>query len=421
MRRTRLLQLASVATVVALGAAFAAPAGAGSGSSNADGTLVIGSLAPETGDLSAIVESLRTPVQIAVDEINAAGGVGDAQVTLVTGDDGTDPEVASQTVDRMITSDKADIIVGPASSGTALGILGKVKGKALLCSGSNTAAQLTKDGPSKSGGLYFRTAPPDELQGPALAELILSDGASNVAILTRNDSYGVGFGKSLAKALKQGGAKVAANVAYSIDEGANYDADVEKALAKDPDAVVVLGFNDDGAKVVQTLIESGAGPADLPVYTADGMQGSSFGETVDPANPGVVSGIKGTAPAAAPAGIESPFTATFTATGVDPIFSSYYYDCTILAALAAVKAKSDDAGDIAKAFAANIKGDEDCNTFATCKDLLEDGKTIHWRGASSNFDKWAKNQPKQGVYDVWSYDAAAEVVTEDSSSQIAIG
>lgn len=421
MRRTRLLQLVSVAAVVALGAAFAVPAGAGSGSPNADGTLVIGSLAPETGDLSAIVESLRTPVQIAVDEINDAGGVGDAQVTLVTGDDGTDPEVASQTVDRMITSDGVDAIMGAASSGTTLGILGKVKGKALLCSGSNTAAQLTKDGPSKTGGLYYRTAPPDELQGPALAELILSDGASNVAILTRNDSYGVGFGKSLSKALKQGGAKVAANVAYSIDEGANYDADVEKALAKDPDAVVVLGFNDDGAKVVQTLIENGAGPADLPVYTADGMQGSSFGETVDPANPGVVNGIKGTAPAAAPAGVESPFQDVFGATGVDPIFSAYYYDCTILTALAAVKAKSDDAADIAKAFSANLKGDEDCNTFSTCKDLLEDGKTIHWRGASSNFDKWAKNQPKQGVYDVWSYDAAAEVVTEDSSSQIAIG
>jgi branched-chain amino acid transport system substrate-binding protein len=420
MRRTRLLQLASVASVVAIGAAFAAPAGAGSGSPNADGTLVIGSLAPETGDLSAIVESLRTPVQIAIDEINAAGGVGDAEVTLVTGDDGTDPEVASQTVDRMLTSDNVDAIMGPASSGTALGILGKVKGKALLCSGSNTAAQLTKDGPSKTGGLYFRTAPPDELQGPALAELILSDGNSNVAILTRNDSYGVGFGKALAKALKQGGAKVAANVAYNA-EGTNFDSDVEKALAKDPDAVVVLGFNDDGAKVVQTLIENSAGPADLAVYTADGMQGSSFGETVDPANPGVVSGIKGTAPAASPAGVESPFQPVYAATGVDPIFSAYYYDCTILTALAAVAAESDDAADIAKAFQANLKGSEDCNTFATCKDLLLDGETIHWRGASSNFDKFPKNQPKQGVYDVWSYDAAAEVVTEPADSQIAIG
>ena len=420
MHRNRLLKLASVATVVCLGAASAAlPAGAQSGSGNKNGTLVIGSLAPETGDLSAIVDSLRVPVQIAVDEINAAGGVNDKQVTLVTGDDGTDPEVAGQTVDRMISSDGADVIIGPASSGTALGILGKVKGKALLCSGSNTAAQLDKDGPSKTGGLYFRTAPTDALQGPALAELLLSDGHSKVGILTRNDSYGVGFGKSTAKALKQGGAKVVTNVAYKAD-GDNFDADVQKVLDKKPDSVIVLGFNDDGAKIVQTMIEKGAGPGDVPIYTADGMQGSSFGETVDPANPGVVSGIKGTAPAAAPDGVESPFQDVFAATGTDPIFSSYYYDCTILTALAAVKAKSDDPAKIKAAFKANLKG-RACNTFAACKALLEKGKSIHWQGASGNFDKFSDHEPLQGVYDVYGFTATGDETDPSPTDQIKIG
>lgn len=423
MRRTRLLQLASVATVTCLAAVFAAaPAGAGGGGggSNADGKLVIAHLGPETGDLSGIIESLRVPVQIAIDEINAAGGVLDSEVTLVTGDDGTDPEVASQTLDRLLTSDKADAIMGPASSGTALGILDKVRNKALVCSGSNTAEQLTKDGPKKTGGLYFRTAPPDKLQGPALAEAVLSDGHSNVAIMTRNDAYGVGFGKSIAKALRQGGATVAANVAYRAD-GDNFDADVEEALENDPDAIIVIGFLDDGAKVIQTLIEEGKSPADFPIYTADGMQSSSFGEAVDPQNPSVVAGMGGTAPAAAPAGVESPFHDVFAATGVDPIFSAYYYDCTILTALAAVKAGSDDPKAMAKAFTQNLKGENDCNTFATCKDLLLDGETIHWRGASSSFDKFGKNQPNQGVYDRWVYDPDASVNTGDPSQQIAIG
>ena len=418
MRRNRLIKLASVVTVACLGAALSVlPAGA-----QGAGGLVNGSLAPETGDLSAIVESLRTPVSIAVDEINAAGGVGGEDVTFVTGDDGTDPEVAAQSLDTLVTSDGANVIIGPASSGTALGILDKIKtDDVLVCSGSNTAADLTKDGPKKSGGRYFRTAPPDGLQGPALAELILSDGNSNVGILVRNDSYGVGFGKSLAKALKQGGAKVVANVAYNPEADSGYEADVQKVADKSPDAVAVLGFNDDGAKIVQTMIAQGVGPADIAVYTADGMQGSKFGATVDPANPGVVAGIKGTAPAAAPAGIESPFQDVFSATGVDPIFSSYQYDCTILAALAAVKAESTSAKAMAKVFAKNTKGSNECDTFATCKDLLEDGKGIRFSGASSTFENFGKNEPKSGVYDVWSYDAAAEVVTEDESSQITIG
>ena len=195
MLRSRLLQLASVVTVAAVSAAYAAPAGAQADRGNKDGQLVIGSLAPETGDLSAILDSLRLPVGIAVDEINAAGGVNGQPVKEVTGDDGTDPQVASQTLDRLLTSDKVDAIMGPASSSTALGIIDKIKTNAVLtCSGSTTSADLSKP---KAGGYFFRTAPPDRLQGPALAELVLSDGHSKVGILTRNDSYGVGFGKAL--------------------------------------------------------------------------------------------------------------------------------------------------------------------------------------------------------------------------------
>lgn len=416
MRRNRLIKLASALTVACLGAALSvAPAGAQGGG------LVIGALNPETGDLAAIVDSLRTPITIAADEINAAGGVNGEDVTVVTGDDGTDPEVAAQSLDTLVTSEGANVVIGPASSGTALGVLDKVKtDDVLVCSGSNTSAQLTKDGPKKSGGRYFRTAPPDGLQGPALSELILSDGNSSVGILVRNDSYGVGFGKALSKALKKGGADVVANVAYD-PEGANFDADVQKVADESPDAVVIIGFNDDGAKIVQTMIAKGLGPDAVAIYTADGMQSSSFGETVDPANPGVIAGIKGTAPAAAPGGVEHPFQEVFAATGIDTIFSAHYYDCTILAALASEASDSTSAKKMAAAWPELLKGDNDCNTFADCKTLLEDGESIHYRGASSNFDKYGKSEPKEGVYDVWSYDSAAEVVTEDASSQIVIG
>lgn len=422
MRRSRLMQLASAVTVAALGAAFAAPAGAQADRGNKDGTLVIAHLGPETGDLSAIIDSLRIPVSIAVDEINAAGGVNDTPVTFVTGDDGTDPEVASQTLDRLLTSDKADVIIGPASSSTALGIIDKIgSGAALTCSGSTTGADLSSKKILKTGkGYYRRTAPPDRLQGPALAELVLSDGHSSVGLLVRNDSYGVGFGKSLEKALKQGGAKIVDNVAYSVDEGASYDSDVQKIADESPDAVIVIGFSDDGAKVIQSMIAQGIGPADVAVFTADGMQSGTFAEKVDPADPTKVEGIKGTAPAASPAGVESPFQAVFAATGTDSIFSSYYYDCTILAALAAEKAETDDPAKLRSAFNANLKGDTDCSTFAECKEALDAGDTIHWRGASSAFDKFGKTEPNEGVYQPWSYVAGAPT-DDDPSTQIKIG
>jgi len=426
MGNARALKLVTLFALISLltvygGTAGGSPTGKPPDRGNVNGTLEVGQLAPQTGQLSNILQSLVTPVQMAVDEINAAGGVLGNPVTYTQADDGTDPTVASQSLDRLLNSDKVDAIMGPASSGTMLGILDKVRSAGVLtCSGSTTSPALTK---AKSGGYFIRTAPPDTLQGQALAELVIKDGHSKVGVLVRNDAYGVGFGKALDKALKQGGAKVVANVAYDAD-ATNFDADVQKVADKKPDAIIVIGFNDDGAKIVTTMIGKNLGPSQIPIYTADGMQSSKFGTTVDASNPAVVAGIKGTAPAAQPAGVQSPFLERFAATGVDPIFSSYYYDCAMLTALAAEKAKSDDAAKMRKAFAANVKGKERCNTYADCKALLDQGKSIRFQGASQvfrNLNKFGTFEPSAGVYEVWSYDSAASVKTEPADSQIRIG
>jgi ABC-type branched-subunit amino acid transport system substrate-binding protein len=426
MRPRRLLTAVSIATLCCLGAAAGPAAAQAPGPTGAQGKpvdpkaqLVIARLAPETGDLAPLLDALRTPVKLAVDEINAAGGVNGQPVTLVTGDDGTDTATVARTVETLLGTDGARIIIGPAASPTAAAILGDIKGKALMCSGSNSAAALDQDGPEQSGGLYFRTAPPDSLQGPALAELLLADGRTKVAVLAREDSWLSDVGKSLTDELEQGGAKVVAQRAFAAD-GGNAESVVAKVLAKKPDSVVVLGQQDDGAKVLQALIAAGAGPAVLPIYTSNGMQSTTFAASVDPANPGAVAGIRGTAPATAPAGLRSPFQAAFASTNIEPVFSAHTYDCTILAALAAVKAKSTDPAKVAKAFTANLRGNQDCDTFASCQALLAAGKSIHWRGASSRFDAFGKFQPDEGVYDVWGYDANGAVVTEPPSSQITI-
>ena len=226
-----------------------------------------------------------------------------------------------------------------------------------------------------------------------------------MAIIARNDDYGKGFSESLEAGLKESGVEVTTVVLYNPDSPSGYSADVQKVIDSSPQAVAVIGFNEDGAKILNEMIGQGAGPSDIPIYTADGMKSSAFGETVDPEDPSKVAGIKGTAPAAAPSGIDHPFTAKFAETGIDTIFSSYYYDCTNLMALAAEAAGSDAGPDIEAAFAGNLEGDNDCQTFAECKEFLDAGETIHYRGASSAFDTWDVMEPGEGVYDVWEYDA----------------
>jgi branched-chain amino acid transport system substrate-binding protein len=391
--------------------------GSASDRGNIDGKLELGGLMPQSGDLSAIYKSLAVPTQMAVDEINKAGGVNGQPVTLKIEDDGTKADTASAALDTLLNSDKVDAIVGPASSSTALGILGKIKTNGVVdCSGSTTSAELST---ADDGGYFFRTAPSDNLQGPALAQVVLGDGKKNIAILTRNDSYGTGFGKALASAITNGGAKVAINAVYDPN-ATDFKADVSKVKAANPDSVIVIGFNDDGGKVIKEMIAQGNGPDKIQIYTADGMQGSSFYKGIDASNPAVVKGIKGTAPAAEPSGVQSPFIAAFKAKHVDPIFSSYYYDCTILIALAADAAGSDDPAKIKDKMVDVSTGGTACNTYAGCLALLKAGKDINYQGASGPVDLTSIGEPSNGVYDVWAYDSAGKPQNISGVPQIKI-
>ncbi len=385
-----------------------------------NGSLELGQLAPLTGQLSNIAQSLTVPVTMAVDEINAAGGVLGKPVTYAVLDDGTDPDTASESLEGLLEDAKVDAIVGPTSSGTMLAILEEVRNRGVLvCSGSNTSAELST---ADSNGYYFRTAPSDRLQGPALADLVLKDKHKKVGILARKDSYGIGLEKSVKQRLQKGGAKVVADVQYDPD-AQSFDGVVEKVAAKKPDAVIVLGFDNDGSDVVRTMISKGIGPQQVAVYGADGLRTNGFATLVDPNNPGAVAGIKGTSPTTAPPGVQSPFLDAFATTNIEPIFSAYNYDCAILTALAAEKAKSDDPGKMKDAFAANTRGKEKCTTFADCKKLLDDGKTINYEGASAAFphmNKFGKFEPNAGVYETWSFDDAGRDNTEPGA-QIRIG
>jgi branched-chain amino acid transport system substrate-binding protein len=426
MGRSRIAKLVSAVAVAGLtAAALAAGTGAaGAGEEergNVNGSLELGQLASQSGELSSIVQSLTVPVTMAVDEINAAGGVLGKPVTYTVADDADDPEVASESLEGLLEDSKVDAIMGPTSSGVTLNLLDEVSRRGvLMCSGSNTSADLST---SDSGGYYFRTTPSDRLQGPALAELVLKDGRKKVGILARRDTYGVGLAESVTKALEKGKAKVVADVSYDPD-ATNFDKGVQKVVDKKPDAVIVLGFESDGADIVRTLTAKGLSPQQFPVYSADGMRTNAFPTLLDPNDPAAAAGIKGTSPATQPAGVQSPFLDAFNATGIDPTYSSFYYDCTVLTALAAEKAKSDDPAKMKDVFASNTRGKEECKTFADCKQLLDQRKTIHYEGASAAFphmNKFGKFEPNAGVYEVWQFDQNGRDVTEPPATQIRIG
>ncbi|MGH2685107.1 MAG: ABC transporter substrate-binding protein, partial [Actinomycetota bacterium] len=115
----------------------------GEGQNTGDGKLVIGTLLPETGSLAFLGPPEFAGVDLAVEEINAAGGVLGEDVTVIDGDSGdTTTDIANQTVDRLLQQN-VDAIVGAASSGVTLTVIDKIVGAGVIqFSPANTAKSL---------------------------------------------------------------------------------------------------------------------------------------------------------------------------------------------------------------------------------------------------------------------------------------
>ncbi len=247
------------------------------GSRAGDGVLRIGTLLPETGSLAFLGPPMIGGVDLAIEDVNAAGGFMGADVELSPGDSGdTSTDTANATVDRQL-SEGVDAIVGAASSAVTLTVIDKVVNAGVaLFSPANTSAALS---PYPDKGLYFRDAPPDALQGEVLAGLIAEDGNSTLGLLVLNDPYGTGLADAIVENFEASGGEVVERVEYD-PQASTFDAEVGQVQDADPDAIALVTF-EEGSRILATMVEGGVGPRDVAVYGVDGNMGNALGEDYD--------------------------------------------------------------------------------------------------------------------------------------------
>ena len=358
----------------------------------------IGTVLPQTGQLASIIEALENSIKMGADEINA---ISPGLVSVDYGDSGTDPNIASATVDKYLTGEYSGII-GAAASGVTLSIVDKVQSSQVaMCSGSNTAAALSS---SDYDPYYSRTAPSDNLQAPALSDVVAADAPTAVAVLWRNDEYGVGFGELVAQEL---GDVVVLAQAYDPKAG-SFATEAQAVVASGADALVMITFEEGG----QLLLDLNGAGFDGQIYVADGFKDTVGSDQVG-GNVALLDGIKGTAPSAAPANGEATFPARFDAAfpGTPTIFSAQDYDCLMVTVLAAQAAQSADPAVFVKEIGNVTKGGEKCTLFVDCFNLLKEGKDIDYDGASGPLEFGSSNEPGIGTYDVFQYDATGVATT----------
>lgn len=381
--------------------------GAGGGGAASTAAMKFGYVLPETGSLAYLGPPQIEAMKYAISLINKDGGVLGKEIpAVVGGDEADDQAIANQSADRVL-ADQVNVIIGAAASGMSLAIIDKVTGAGVAqCSGSNTAPTFTD---YKDNGLYFRTAPSDALQGPILADQIIADGHSKVAITARADDYGKGLADATAKALTSAGATVVLNETYD-PKATDFNATVQNIVAKKPDAVVIVAF-EEGKQIIQGLIESGLTPQKIGMYGADGLRNEDLAKLVSPNDPSKLAGFKGTAPASADNPNFTKELQAFAPSLKAMQFAPQVYDCVNIMALAAEQAKSVKANDFKKFVNGITKDGEKCTTFADCKKLVDAGKDIDYDGASGTLDFTDAGEPGTATIEVYEFDKTGKLTT----------
>ncbi len=364
----------------------AAPAG--------DGVLTIGSLLPQTGDLAFLGPPEFAGVDLAIQDINAAGGVLGKDVVNIKADsgDGT-PDIASGEVDKLMSND-VDTIIGAAASGVSVSVIDKITSAGVVqFSPANTAAGFDT---YEDNGLYFRTAPSDRLQGQVLADLAAADGFTNIAVMARQDFYGEGLAEQVKTTFEEKGGTVSEYLLYSAD-AENFTAEVNKIAAAKPEALVLVSF-EEATKIIPQLIAKGVGPQDIQIYFVDGNTADYSAEKFD------LTGVKGTIPV--PAELDPSFNEKLKT--IDPKLKDFSYgpqsyDATVITALAAIAADSDNGEAIGAQIVDVTREGTQCSSFEECAKLLADGEDIDYEGASGPTDMNDTGSPSSGTIGVQLY------------------
>ncbi|MFD1535878.1 ABC transporter substrate-binding protein [Nonomuraea guangzhouensis] len=364
-----------------------------------DGVLTVGTLLPRTGLLSFIGPSISSGAKLAVEDVNAAGGILGKPVRLLETDSGdVEPDIGVTGAEELIDK-KADLIVGPASNTLSLDIMDKVADAgAAMISPAATSDRLTM---ANDQGMFFRTAAADTLEGTLLGQLAAEDGNRSAMIITLEDSYDSyvqEVADSAEQALATRGVALLDRLEYppATERFAGYASQISKDR---PEALIMIGF-DETISLVRALHKRGLTAQNQHWYLVD----ANLLDYSDEVPAKVMAGAKGLLAGADATG---EFAARMEAADPKHHDTSYgveSYDAVVLGALAAESAQSDRGQSIAAHLADVSSGGRRCVSYRDCAALVRAGVDIDYDGLSGRIEFDSNGDVREGKFGIYQYD-----------------
>lgn len=235
--------------------------------------IVIGHFGSMSGSEATFGQSTDNGIKLAIEEINAKGGIRGKKVRLITYDDKGDARETGTVVTRLVTSDKVTAVLGEVASKLSLAAAPICQDNGVpMISPSSTNPKVTK-----TGDMIFRVCFIDPFQGSVCAKFARSDElhSSKAAILTDQASpYSVGLQEEFEKAFVELGGKITTKQTYQAGDQ-DFSAQLTAIRGSEPDVIFIPGYYTDVGNIALQARKLGI---QTPLLGGDGWDSSKLGE-----------------------------------------------------------------------------------------------------------------------------------------------
>ena len=323
-------------TSLLLGASALVALGAGAASAD----VVIATAGPMTGQYAAFGEQMKRGAEMAVKDINAAGGLNGEKLVLKVGDDACDPKQAVAVANSFV-NEEVVFVAGHFCSSSSIPASAVYNEEGILqISPASTNPKLTEQGFEN----VFRTCGRDDVQGIYAANYVVDNKlASKVAILHDKTAYGKGLADEFKKQLNQRGVQEVLYEAITAGDK-DFTALITKLKEAGVDLIYHGGYHTEAGLIVRQAREQGL---NAKLMSGDALVDKQYWEITGPTGEGTLMTF---APDPRKKEAAADVVAEFKAAGYDPEgYTLYTYAAIQAFADAAKKAGSTDPEAVAKA------------------------------------------------------------------------
>ena len=248
-------------------------------------SVVIGAINPLTGTNSVQGRDMKRGEELALDEINAAGGINGRSLKIIWEDTKSNADQGMKAVRKLVEEDKVPLIIGSYSSGVSLPTGQWTNSKKVIqISVASTAPELRQIGP-----YFFNVIGLDEVMGIKLAEFALESDAQTYASLVVDNPFGLGIETWTEKTIKKAGRQWIEALRHKESQD-DYKPVIENLFTKKPEVVFLTAYGTDAKLILEQAHKMGLKPSkgwyadymtmwfhDVVPETAEGIKGLVVG------------------------------------------------------------------------------------------------------------------------------------------------